>query len=244
MHPSDFGPGVSLLDVADVRFGEVAGPALSHDILGAIDSKWHEMVRQNPAMFDGPVVLCSDLRQLPSGLEVRWSRATYRYRTVRQIPGAPALSSVFVCVLQPALGGRVLVGEMSASTSSPGLIQLPGGNLEPSPPGEELTIDMLRRHASTELAEETGIVADPVDLAPWVAARTSNGNLGFFFLAPSLPAEFIVEQHASAVRSDRQAGREPEFAEVALVSDADELDRLGARSADYLRPLLDRFRSA
>jgi 8-oxo-dGTP pyrophosphatase MutT (NUDIX family) len=93
-------------------------------------------------------------------------RATYRYRAVRQIPGATALSSVFVCVLQPASDGRLLVGQRSASTSSPGLIQLPGGNLEPSPPGEELTLDTLRRHASTELAEETGVVADPDDLTP------------------------------------------------------------------------------
>lgn len=244
MHPSDFGPGVSWFDVADVRFGEVAGPALPQDILVAIDSSWHEMVRQNPSMFDGPVVLCSDLRRLPAGLEVSWCRATYRYRTVRQIPGAPALSSVFVCVLQPTLDSRLLVGRMSASTSSPGLIQLPGGNLEPSPPGEELTLDALRRHASTELVEETGIVADPDDLSLWAAARTSNGNVGFFFLAPSLPAEFIREQHASVVLADRQKGHEPEFAEVALVFDAAELDRLGSRSADYLRPLLDRLRSA
>jgi 8-oxo-dGTP pyrophosphatase MutT (NUDIX family) len=73
---------------------------------------------------------------------------------------------VFVCVLQPASDDRLLVGQMSASTSSPGLIQLPGGKLEPSPPGEELTIETLRRHASTELAEETGIVANPDDLTP------------------------------------------------------------------------------
>ena len=243
MHPSDFGPGVRLFDVADVRFDEVAGPSLSNDILRAIDSTWHEAVRQNPTMFDGPVVLCADLRDSSSGLEVAWCRATYRYRAVRQIPGAPALSSVFVCVLQPSSDGRLLVGRMSASTSSPGFIQLPGGNLEPSPPGEELTIDALRRHASIELAEETGIVADPGELSLWMAARTSNGNVGFFFLAPSLPADLILERHTSIAATDRREGREPEFAEVALVSDTDDLEQLNARSADYLRPLLERFRS-
>jgi 8-oxo-dGTP pyrophosphatase MutT (NUDIX family) len=243
MHPNEFGPGVMLFDVKDVRFDEVAGPALSDDVLGAIDSTWRETVRQNPAMFDGPVVLCSDLRQLSHGLEVSWCRATYRYRAVRQIPGAPALSSVFVCVLQPTSDGRLLIGQMSASTSSPGLIQLPGGNLEPSPPAEELTIESVRRHASTELVEETGVVADPDDLSLWVAARTSNGNVGFFFLAPSLPALVILERYASMVAADRREGREPEFADVALVRDADDLDRMNSRSADYLRPLLDRFRS-
>jgi 8-oxo-dGTP pyrophosphatase MutT (NUDIX family) len=244
MHPSNFEPGVRLFDVADVRFDEVAGPALSDDILGAIDSSWRESVRENPAVFDGPVVLCADLRQLSHGLEISWSRATYRYRAVRQISGAPALSSIFVCVLQPASDGRLLVGQMSESTSSPGLVQLPGGNLEPPPPGEELTIETLRRHASTELVEETGIRAYPDELTLWVVARTSNGNVGFFFLAPTLPAEFIFEQHASVVTTDRQQGREPEFADVALIRDADDLDRLNSRSADYLRPLLDRFRSA
>ena len=175
--------------------------------------------------------------------EISWSRGTYRYRTVRQIRAAPPLSSVFVCVLQPASDGRLLVGHMSASTSSPGVIRFPGGNLEPPPPGQEITITALRRHAAAELTEETGIAAAPDDLTLWVVARTTNGNVGFFFLAPSLPAEFIRHRHASVVLTNRSMGREPEFAEVALVADAAGLALLDGRPADYLWPLVDRFRA-
>jgi 8-oxo-dGTP pyrophosphatase MutT (NUDIX family) len=243
MHPSDLGSGVALFDVLDVRFDEVPGPALSPEVLAAVDSTWDEMVRANPSLFDGPVVLCSDFRQVSSRLEVSWSRGTYRLRTVRQIRAAPALSSVFVCVLQPASDGRLLVGRMSASTSSPGVIQFPGGNLEPPPLGQEITTTALRRHAAAELAEETGIDAAPDDLTLWVVACTTNGNVGFFFLAPSLPVEFIRQRHASVVLADRLMGREPEFAEVTLVTDAAGLALLDGQPADYLWPLVNRFRA-
>lgn len=241
MHPSDLGSGVILLDVAEVRFDEVPGPEFSPEVLSAVDSAWAEMVRANPVVFDGPVVLCSGLDYLPPRLEVGWSRATYRYRTVRQIPSAPVLSSMFVCVLQPASDGRLLVGHMSGSTSNPGVLQFPGGNLEPPPAGRKLTISALRRHAATELAEETGIAASPRALTLFAVVRTSNGNLGFFFLAPSVPVESILRSHASVVVVERSRGREPEFADVALVDDVADLDLLEGRPADYLRPLLERF---
>jgi len=241
MHPSTLGFAVKLFDVLDVRFDEAPGPRLSPEILVKVDSAWDQMVARNPALFDGPVVLCNDLRQLSAQLEVSWSRAAYRYRTVRQIPGAPALSSMFVCVLQPTSDGRLLVGRMSASTSSPGLLQFPGGNLEPPPLGQELTNSALRRHAAAELAEETGIHAAPDDLALWAVVRTTNGNVGFFFLAPSLPAQLVLESYASLAVAERSRGREAEFGEVALIADVANLALLDAQPADYLSPLMQRF---
>ncbi|MBG6109035.1 hypothetical protein [Frigoribacterium sp. CG_9.8] len=74
-------------------------------------------------------------------------------------------------------------------------------------------------------------------------ARTTNGNVGFFFPAPSLPAEFIRQCHASVVLADQSMGREPEFAEVVLVTDAADLSLLDGRPADYLWPLVNRFRA-
>ena len=243
MHPSDLGSGVTLFDDLDVWFDEVPGPALSREVLSAIDSAWDEMVGANPTLFDGPVVLCSDVRQISPRLEISWSRATYRYRTVRQIRAAPALSSVFVCVLQPTLDGRLLVGDMSRSTSNPGMIQFPGGNLEPPPLGENITTSTLRSHAAAELIEEAGIDADPDHLTLWVVARTSNGNVGFFFLAPSLPVAVILQRHAAVVLGEQSKGRESEFAEVALITDMEGLALLNGRSSDYLEPLLNHFRA-
>lgn len=242
MHSSDLETGVTLFNVRDVVFTEVPGPALSREIVAAVDSAWNAAVRDNPTLFDGPVVLCTALRELGSCLGVEWSRATYRYRTVRQISGAPALSSVFVCVVQPTTDGRLLVGRMSTSTSRPGKVQFPGGNLEPAPADAKLTIGALQLHAAVELAEETGIEADPDDLTLWVVARTSDSNVGFFFLAPSLPAAYILECHASIVAAAQSAGLDPEFEVIALVAAFADLASLKGEAADYSRPLLDRFR--
>lgn len=243
MHPTDLGSGVIVFAGSDVRFNEVPGAMLTPALLAAVDGAWDAAVLANPVLFDGPVVLCDDVRQTATRLEISWSRATYRYRTLREIPGAPALSSVFVCVLQPAADGRLLVGHMSATTSSPGLVQFPGGNVEPTPLGEELTLQTLQRHAATELVEETGIQAAPEHLKLWAVARTTNLNVGLFFVAPSLPEEFIRKRHESVVLAERVKGREPEFAEISLVAQPVDLPLLNARVADYLDPLIARFRS-
>lgn len=242
VHPAEFGPGVVLFDALGVRFDEVPSPALPLEVQAAIDKAWGEMLEANPAVFDGPVILCSGLSDLPDQLTVSWSRASFRYRTVRQIPAAPALSSMFACVLQPTSDGRLVVGRMSGSTSSPGLLQFPGGILEPPPPGQPLTISAVARHAAVELREETGICASAEDLRLWVVARRSNGNVGFFFLAPSVRAETVIQRHASLIRAERSEGQEPEFAEVSLITVSADLDQLIGQPVDYLRPLVDRFR--
>ena len=207
-----------------------------------MDDAWSSAVRENPSLFDGPVVLANDLERTAEGLVVQWSRATYRFRTLRGRPEAPPLASVFVCVAQPVADGRLLVGRMSRSTSNPGVLQFPGGSLEPPGAGEQLTLQHLRRHAATELREETALEISPGDLASWVVVRTANGNLGFFFLAPVRPVESIVGAREALVAGERDAGREPEFDDAALIASTVELDGLRGRPADYLLPLLDRYR--
>jgi ADP-ribose pyrophosphatase YjhB (NUDIX family) len=239
MRPGELGPGVVVLDAADVRFDEMPGPVLPPEMLSAIDDAWEVAVREDPFLFDGPVVLCRDVHRGVASLEVGWSRATYRYRAVRTIPGAPALSSVFVCVVQPTTDGRLLVGRMSATTATPGVQQFPGGNLEPARRGETLTLDALRRHAATELAEETGVQAGPADLDLWAVVRRANLNLGFFFMAPALPEQVIRRGHEAVVRSESES--EPEFDDISFVATPEELARLGARSVDYLELLVERF---
>ena len=167
---------VDLLDAREVQFAETAGPAVTRAQQSFMDGAWDEAVRANPNLFDGPVVLCTELHQDSAGrLVVSWARATYRYRVLRQLPDAPALSSVFVCVLQPTQDGRLLVGHMSRSTSSPRQLQFPGGNMEPPPAGQLLTVAALRRHAAVELGEEVGIRVADEELDLWLAARVPAG---------------------------------------------------------------------
>jgi 8-oxo-dGTP pyrophosphatase MutT (NUDIX family) len=234
-----------LFDAREVRFTETAGPAVSPALQSFMDGAWDEAVRANRNLFDGPVVLCTELHQDSAGrLVVSWARATYRYRVLRQLPDAPALSSVFVCVLQPTQDGRLLVGRMSRSTSSPGQLQFPGGIMEPPSTGQPLTVAALRRHAAAELVEEVGIHVADEELDLWLAARVPSGNVGFFFTAPALPDELVIQHHAALADAERARGCEPEFGGVALIYDAADLAAIEGAAADYLRPLVRRFLTA
>lgn len=236
---------VDLFDAGDVRFVETDGPTLTPVLHEFMDAAWDEAVRANPELFDGPVVLCTGLHQDPAGhLLVSWARATYRYRFLRKNPDAPALSSVFVCVLQPTQEGGLLIGRMSRSTSSPGQLQFPGGIMEPPSTGHPLTVAAVRRHAAVELLEETGIHVSDEHLDLWLAARVRNGNIGFFFTAPALPDESMMQQHAALVEAEQKRGSEPEFSAVACIRSAGDLATVDGDPADYLRSVAHRYLTA
>ncbi|MFE0513510.1 hypothetical protein, partial [Streptomyces sp. NPDC058964] len=125
---------VELFDAPRLGFVEGVAPRLSAVHRLAMNRLWDEAVRANPSLFDGPAVAGLGLEQGErGGLVLSWARTTYRYRTLRLVPGAPSVSSVFVSVAQPAEDGRLLVGRMSPSTAAPGRLQLPGGSMEPPP---------------------------------------------------------------------------------------------------------------
>lgn len=222
---------------------EGVGPRLSTEEQLAMNHVWAEAVQTNPSLFDGPTVACTGLdREERSGaLVLSWARSTYRHRALRHVPGAPSMSSVFVCVLQAAEDGRLLVGRMSSSTAAPGRWQLPGGSMEPPHHGQPLDVAALRDHAARELLEETGVDTPPTDLILWLITRGEHENIGFVFLAPSRPAELLHQRFAALVSSDTALGRDPELDRIALIRSATELAELGGPQVDYLDPVVRRY---
>jgi len=83
-------------------------------------------------------------------------------------------------------------------------------------------------------------VADE-ELDLWLAARVPSGNVGFFFTAPALPGELVIQPHAALVDAERARGCDPEFDGVTLIQNAAELAAVDGAPADYLRPLVRRF---
>ncbi|WP_207550032.1 NUDIX hydrolase [Thermostaphylospora chromogena] len=230
-----------LFDVHRLRLTETAAPRLSPEEQEARDRAWAGAVQANPALFDGPVVACTGVEwETPHSLVLSWTRVTYRHYALRLVPGATALPSLFVNVVQPTGDGRMLVVRMSPSTSAPGRWQLPGGCVEPPGDHEPMDEAALRRNAARELAEEIGVDAAPEDLTLWAVTRGEDRSIGLVFLAPPRPAPLLQESFAALVAAEQAAGREPELDRITLIGSAAELSDLDGPHADYLEPVVRR----
>ncbi|MFG2517038.1 NUDIX domain-containing protein [Streptomyces sp. NPDC048584] len=233
---------VDLFEVERLLLAEAAEPPLPPRHAEARDRVWDMAVRANPTLFDGPVVACGGLEWTdPRVLRLSWVRVTYRHYALRRVPGATALPSLFVNVVQPTDDGRVLVARMSPSTAAPGRWQLPGGSLEPPQAGAVLDGSALAGQAARELVEELGIGAAPEDLKLWVVTRGENGSVGLTYLAPALPEATLRADFAAAAAAERAQDREPELADIALLRSPDEPAGLSGPHADYLEPIVRRF---
>lgn len=234
--------GIDLFDVERLLLTEAAEPPLPPQDAEARDRVWDMAVRANPALFDGPVAACGGLERIgPRVLRLSWVRVTYRHYALRRVPGATALPSLFVNVVQPTDDGRVLAVRMSSSTDAPGRWQLPGGSVEPPRDGAVLDESALAGQAARELAEELGGCVAAENLKLWVVTRGENGSIGLTHLAPALPEAALRADFTAAAAAERAQGREPELDDIALVRSADELAGLAGPHADYLEPIVRRF---
>ncbi len=238
--------GVEFREARRLRLVEVAAPRVSLEHRLAMDRVWDEAVEANPTgLFDGPVVVCTGVEWgAPESVVLFWTGVTYRRYALRRVPGAAAVSSLFVAVVQPTDDGGVLVGRMSSATAAPGRVQFPGGSVEPPQEHESLDAAELRRQAARELVEETGIDTVPEDLTLWVVTRGEHGNVGVFFRAPSRPESVVRERFSAVVSAETALGRAPELVEIAVVRSAAALACLDGPQVDYLEPLVRRYAEA
>lgn len=210
--------GVELLEARRLHLVEATAPRVSPEHQQAMNRVWDETVRSNPALFDGPTVVCVGVEcEAPERLVVSWARVMYRHFALRRVPGAARVSSLFVAVVQSTDEGGVLVGRMSTSTAAPGRVQFPGGSVEPPADHGRLDEVELRRQAARELVEETGIDTAPEELTLWAVTRGEHGNIGVFFRAPSRPESVVRDRFAALASGQTALGCAPELAEIAFV---------------------------
>ncbi|ALV52978.1 MULTISPECIES: NUDIX hydrolase [Streptomyces] len=228
--------------VRDLLLAEVDPPPLCEAKTAAMNRRWEEAVEANPALFDGPTVVCADVSwRDPETLLLSWYRATYRLFLLRHDPehGLP-VPSVFVSVVQPTDDGRLLVGRGASSTSYPGAWQLPGGTMEPTGTGVALDTECLRRHAARELVEEVGYLVTSEDLELWTVTRGHHGSVGVHFRAPARPADALTEKYARLVAAEVAQGRSPELDRIAFIRSPTELGELGGTCVNVLPVLAAR----
>ncbi|WP_154814561.1 NUDIX domain-containing protein [Actinophytocola xinjiangensis] len=207
----------------------------------AVDRAWEQAVLADPTLYDGPALACPrvDHRPADSTLTLEWAPVTYRYFSLRRVPGADVAPALFAAVVQPTVEGGLVVGRTTAA----GQVQIPGGVVEQ--PTGAVDEAWLAHEAARELAEETGVVVPPEELARFAVTSTPGGNVGVFFRAPPLAEKVIRERFAVLLAKETAAGNVPELAEVTTVGSLSDLLELGgpysASSIPVARRYLDQF---
>lgn len=203
-----------------------------------IDRHWAERRRENPSLYDGPVLLaCSAELVTQEGartllldaFETRFSR----FLAWRDF-GWPD-ESVYNCFSMPAVrssDGAYLVGEMGADHSCAGQLYFPGGTPDPSDVTEEGAVD-LTGSLIRELAEETGLPGGEGVAAPgWTIVFDRQR------VACLKRIDWPASASALATRARRFLAAEdrPELADVHMVSGGEFLDdsRLPAFMVGFL----------
>lgn len=237
---------VELLGAPDLRLVETAPPELTDAQKTAMNGKWEEMTTANPALFDGPVAVCTGVEWTdPGTMVLSWCRATYRLLALRLDPDhAVPAPSLFVSVAQPTNDGHLLVGRMAASTVSSGRWQLPGGTIEPPTDGNGLDADALAGHAARELAEEIGLDVARCDLELWTVTRGNWGNIGIHFRAPARPTDTLKDAYAALASSEIERGRVPELDKIDFIRSESDVAGLGGPAADFLPVLATLYSGA
>lgn len=242
MPPPSTRPSVDVIEVTELRLVEEPPPQLSAGHRAARDRVWDELARTNSALFDGPVVACTNLTQPhPHELLLGWTRVTYRNFALRRVRGATALPSLFVDILQPTDDGRLLIARMSTATAHPGRWHLPGGSVEHPEAGQPLDTTSLRHNAARELLEELGFHTVPDDLTLWAVTRGDHGNVGVHFAARPQPAALLTDRFTAVSSAVTDGGQLPELDRIAFVQGPADLAALEGPHADYLEPLVDRY---
>jgi 8-oxo-dGTP pyrophosphatase MutT (NUDIX family) len=222
--------------VRSLRFDET--PRESAAAYSLLDSRWEECAKDQPALFNGPILACRACEPSHGGyIEIAWYETNYAHY-LQRVTSAPLVTparAIFCSVALRPNSGRLLVGQMSNNTSSPGRLQLPGGNVTRGRSGA-LSSESCAEDACREFEEEVGLMLQPSLLDLWrVKVGGRFDDLGLIYMCNLDMSEHEIcaafEKH---VRAERLAGSSPEFQTLMFI-DASFLDQGSTYNwVDYL----------
>lgn len=202
-----------------------------------IDRLWAARVRDNPALYDGPVLLACRMAVTTEGgrrvlqldaFETRFSR----FMVWRDLDWPD--KDIYNCFAMPAVrasDGAFLVGEMGPGHSSAGRRYFPGGTPDPSDVVGNGVVD-LAGSLVRELGEETGLAASEGVAAPdWTVIVDGQRIACIKQIRWPAPAAAILAR----VRAFIAAEAKPELSDAHMLHPGPQSDpRLPAFMVDYL----------
>ncbi|MBL8589500.1 MAG: NUDIX hydrolase [Methylobacteriaceae bacterium] len=173
----------------------------------ALDARWRAMARDNPAMFDGRVLLAHRWRFAGERFEAEFFETGFSRFIGWRDMGCPdpAVANCFAMAALRGADGAFLLGEMAAGTANTGKIYFPAGTPDRGDVVGE-SVD-LAASALRELCEETGLTEADVEVEDrWCVLRHGQRLACLRPMACRAPADAVAATIHAAL--ERQSERE------------------------------------
>lgn len=199
------------LDPAPHPFEQANGPA--------IDANWAAEIAANPALFDGPIALLSDLRYRDRQLQGRFHVVRYASFMYWRRSRPTDASHAFAHAMPVTTDNALVAIRMGPRTVNAGSVYFAAGSFEPPDfPGGRVDVDF---NMAREVAEETGLEIAGLDRDPihhaWSYER---GTVIFRRYRLAMTAD----EAEAAIRAFVASETDPEISEPIIIRSADDLD--------------------
>jgi 8-oxo-dGTP pyrophosphatase MutT (NUDIX family) len=188
----------------------------------AIDANWAKCIQDKPRMFNGHVLLVSDVTIEDGACRTTYFETDFASFLAWRDLGYPDPSTAngYAMGVLKGSDGAFICGVMGAHTSNAGRIYFPSGTPDRSDLRPDGTVD-LAGSVIRELEEETDLPAESYEAAAdWIVVRHWPALAFFRLITFSEPAERVAERiRANIARQD-----DPELCDAKVIRGPDDID--------------------
>jgi 8-oxo-dGTP pyrophosphatase MutT (NUDIX family) len=233
------GCSVTELDRVEARFEPRDWPFARGSAM-RIEAHWAKLVRANPTLFDGRVLLQYDRRVEAGVCHARYLETRYSAFLAWRDFGWPdkSVANAFAMAALRASDDAFLLGEMAAHTANAGKVYFAAGTPDPDDVTDDGRVDLLGSLVR-ELEEETGLHRSEVAFGEgWAAVE--DGQL-MAFMRPAR-IELKAKDARDLILSRLSRQERPELCDIHIVRARADIDpvRMPAYACAYLARMLAR----
>lgn len=218
--------------VKNIFFTEIENP-LSIEDLETIQSFWEIYSQDKAHLFNGNIIAIESIYLENEIASLKWFKSNYAHYLIRkhQISTVPKCKILFCSVVLETSKGNIVLGKMSATTSSKGKILLPGGNIELL--NGILDFEVCKQNAVRELKEEIGFSLSSKEIELWqIKSDGENGNVGLLFISKRKYSEENILKSFSQLLTIEE---KPELSEIYFVNKVEDFSKVEQKHfVDYV----------
>lgn len=224
---------------------------LPKEIQTKIDMKWKEVKKDNPMLWDGDIFCVQDIRNTDKGIKIICKKSKYSHYLYQERVGLPQeyeCRNISAGTLIETSDEYFVIGELAQKTSFPGVLQVPGGNIDNKDikNGEIILLNTIIRETKEEIdidLNDKNMVTKYKVIFFYNADEGIQPGLQVFATAKLTINRIDMENHFNKYyKMLEQTGREIELKKLHFLNKhkcIDEIEQLNNPKRNYLKPLLE-----